>query len=42
MFISYVGGFYGACNEALMRIELVKNGYVFFFYIKNSILKNIY
>ena len=22
----YVGGFYGACNEALMRIELVKNG----------------
>ncbi|XP_071961201.1 dipeptidyl peptidase 1-like [Antedon mediterranea] len=23
---SYVGGFYGACNEALMRIALVKNG----------------
>jgi cathepsin C len=22
----YVGGFYGACNEALMKIELVKNG----------------
>ena len=22
----YLGGFYGACNEALMRIELVKNG----------------
>lgn len=22
----YVGGFYGACNEVLMRIELVKNG----------------
>ena len=22
----YVGGFYGACNEALMRIELVKYG----------------
>ena len=22
----YVGGFYGACNEALMRAELVKNG----------------
>ena len=22
----YVGGFYGACNEALMRLELVKNG----------------
>lgn len=22
----YVGGFYGACNEALMQIELVKNG----------------
>jgi len=22
----YVGGFYGACNEALMRVELVKNG----------------
>ncbi|XP_033121393.1 dipeptidyl peptidase 1-like [Anneissia japonica] len=23
---SYVGGFYGACNEALMRIALLKNG----------------
>lgn len=23
---SYVGGFYGACNEELMRIQLVKNG----------------
>ena len=23
---AYIGGFYGACNEALMRIELVKNG----------------
>ena len=22
----YIGGFYGACNEALMRLELVKNG----------------
>ncbi|CAF0785378.1 unnamed protein product [Brachionus calyciflorus] len=22
----YIGGFYGACNEALMRISLVKNG----------------
>ena len=22
----YVGGFYGACNEAQMRAELVKNG----------------
>lgn len=22
----YIGGFYGGCNEALMRIELVKNG----------------
>ncbi|XP_060581353.1 dipeptidyl peptidase 1-like isoform X2 [Ruditapes philippinarum] len=22
----YIGGYYGACNEALMRIELVKNG----------------
>lgn len=22
----YIGGFYGACNEELMRIELVKNG----------------
>lgn len=22
----YVGGFYGACNEVLMRLELVKNG----------------
>lgn len=22
----YVGGFYGACNEAVMRVELVKNG----------------
>ena len=22
----YIGGFYGACNEALMRAELVKNG----------------
>ena len=22
----YVGGFYGACNEALMKLELVKNG----------------
>ena len=22
----YVGGFYGACNEPLMRMELVKNG----------------
>ncbi|XP_053378228.1 dipeptidyl peptidase 1-like [Mercenaria mercenaria] len=22
----YIGGFYGACNEALMKIELVKNG----------------
>lgn len=22
----YIGGFYGACNEAWMRIELVKNG----------------
>jgi len=22
----YVGGFYGACSEALMRVELVKNG----------------
>lgn len=22
----YIGGFYGACNEAQMRIELVKNG----------------
>lgn len=22
----YVGGFYGACNEALMKIELIKNG----------------
>eukprot|EP01006_Ploeotia_vitrea_P055735 TRINITY_DN68027_c8_g1_i1.p1 TRINITY_DN68027_c8_g1~~TRINITY_DN68027_c8_g1_i1.p1 ORF type:complete len:467 (-),score=55.63 TRINITY_DN68027_c8_g1_i1:617-2017(-) len=22
----YVGGFFGACNEALMRLELVKNG----------------
>lgn len=22
----YIGGFYGACNEALMRIELVENG----------------
>ncbi|XP_013408253.1 dipeptidyl peptidase 1-like [Lingula anatina] len=22
----YVGGFYGGCNEALMKIELVKNG----------------
>ncbi len=22
----YVGGFYGACNEALMKVELVKNG----------------
>jgi cathepsin C len=22
----YVGGFYGACNEALMKIELVNNG----------------
>ncbi|XP_028414306.1 dipeptidyl peptidase 1-like [Dendronephthya gigantea] len=22
----YVGGFYGACNEPLMRLELVKNG----------------
>lgn len=25
-----------------MRIELVKNGYVFIFYIKKFILKNIY
>ncbi|UYV64704.1 CTSC [Cordylochernes scorpioides] len=23
---SYVGGYYGACNEELMRIQLVKNG----------------
>jgi len=22
----YVGGFYGACNEVLMRLELLKNG----------------
>ncbi|CAB4033187.1 cathepsin C [Paramuricea clavata] len=22
----YIGGFYGACNEPLMRLELVKNG----------------
>ena len=22
----YVGGFYGACNEVLMKMELVKNG----------------
>ena len=22
----YIGGFYGGCNEELMRIELVKNG----------------
>ena len=22
----YIGGFYGACNEVLMRLELVKNG----------------
>ena len=22
----HLGGFYGACNEALMRIELVNNG----------------
>lgn len=22
----YIGGFYGACNEELMKIELVKNG----------------
>ena len=22
----YVGGYYGACNEPLMRQELVKNG----------------
>ena len=22
----YVGGFYGGCNEPLMRVELVKNG----------------
>ncbi|XP_019379314.1 PREDICTED: dipeptidyl peptidase 1, partial [Gavialis gangeticus] len=23
---SYVGGFYGGCNEALMKLELIKNG----------------
>lgn len=23
---AYVGGYYGACNEELMRIQLVKNG----------------